>query len=57
MSKNSNPDNARISDLNPIAGADPGVRVELDRFGVAERIGADHVFERVKEAHAAFDTV
>ncbi len=39
-----------------IAGADPEVRNELDRFGVTARIGADHVFESVADARAAFDT-
>jgi sulfate permease, SulP family len=38
-----------------VAGADPDVRKELDRFGVTERIGAGHVFESLSDAHAAFD--
>jgi sulfate permease, SulP family len=38
-----------------VAGARPAVRRELERFGVTERIGAEHVFETVDAARDAFE--
>ena len=37
-----------------IAEASPRLRVELDRFGVTARIGADHYFEGIEAAREAF---
>jgi sulfate permease, SulP family len=37
-----------------IAEASPRLRVELDRFGVTERIGADHYYDGIEEAREAF---
>ena len=37
-----------------IAEASPQLRVELDRFGVTERIGADHYYDGIEAAREAF---
>ena len=37
-----------------IAEASPQLRAELDRFGVTERIGADHYYDGIEAARDAF---
>jgi MFS superfamily sulfate permease-like transporter len=37
-----------------IANATPHLRRELDRFGITEKIGADHYYESLEAARAAF---
>ena len=37
-----------------IAEASPQLRAELDRFGVTERIGADHYYDGIEDAREAF---
>jgi sulfate permease, SulP family len=37
-----------------VADADSNLRAELDRFGITDKIGADHYFDGVQQARAAF---
>ncbi len=37
-----------------VADASPQLRRELDRFGVTQKIGADHIFDSLESARAAF---
>jgi MFS superfamily sulfate permease-like transporter len=37
-----------------VADADTELRAELDRFGITDKIGADHYFDGVEHARAAF---
>jgi MFS superfamily sulfate permease-like transporter len=37
-----------------VAEATPKLRAELDRFGVTETIGADHIYDTIQEAVEAF---
>jgi hypothetical protein len=37
-----------------VVGARPSLRRELDRFGVTERIGAEHYYDSLRAARDAF---
>jgi hypothetical protein len=37
-----------------VTDVSPQLRRELDRFGVTQKIGADHVFDSLESARAAF---
>ena len=45
---------ARRKIVFAVADASPELRRELDRFGVTQKIGPDHVFESLESARAAF---